>query len=89
MAGGSAIDGGAIAGEGSVLSHVRCDTDATHLGDKDLGVVVLGGIQGLLVVTGTIRRNGLVGSMLPSASGLGDLQSTIRAWRLSMSTWLR
>ena len=51
VAGGMAIDGGAIRTCG-VLRHVGRHDNAAHLGDKALGVVILVGADGLLVGTG-------------------------------------
>ena len=72
VAGGAAIDGGATRAAG-VLRHVRRHGDATHLGDKALGVVPLIRTQGFLVGTGDVSRHRFGGILLPSARGLRHL----------------
>ena len=72
VARGAAIDGGTTRA-GGVLSDVRRDADATHLGDKPLGVIALIGTQGFLVGTGTISRHCFGGIPFPGAHCLGDV----------------
>jgi hypothetical protein len=70
-----------------VLSNVRRDADPPEFGDHSLAVVVLVGTQGLVVGTGEGSRHRLGGTRSPVPVACVTWQSTIRAWRLSMSTW--
>ena len=70
MAAGADIDGGTTKAA-DVLSDVRRDADAAHLGDKAPSVVVLVATDGLLLVgTGTISRHRFGSIPLPGAHRL-------------------
>lgn len=85
VARGAAINGGAT-GSVAVLGHVRRDADPRQFGDHALGVVVHVGTQSFLVGPGNSVPIALVASRSPVPTACVTLQSTIKAWRLSMST---
>ena len=86
---GAAIDGGTTRA-GGVLGHVRCHADPPEFSHQSLGVVVLVGADRLLMGTGERdAAMALAASLSPVPTAWVTQQSTIRAWRLSMSTWPR
>jgi hypothetical protein len=89
VAGGAAIINRRAAWTAGVLSHVGRDSDAAHVGYKSLGVLHLVGTEGLLLRTRRSATFSLAASRSPVPTAWVMQQSTISAWQLSMSTWVR